>query len=73
MQLTSADIRRINADLRARDESHLWPISGEFNATERAIRRTRNSMALGLTIDDPESYRAVVESEISRIVNSVNS
>lgn len=31
-------LRKVNKILRSGDESHLWPISGRYNATDRAIR-----------------------------------
>ena len=31
----------INAVFGAQDDSHLWPVDGKFNATERAIRKVR--------------------------------
>jgi hypothetical protein len=31
-------LRCVNKILRSRDDSHLWPISGKYNATNRAIR-----------------------------------
>lgn len=31
-------LRKLNKLMRKRDESHLWPISGEYSATDRAIR-----------------------------------
>lgn len=59
----------INKIFRAHDESHLYPVRGRFDATERAIRRaqrfnreTGNDMA-GL------EYCLFLESEISNIVN----
>lgn len=73
MQLTPALVRTINRKMRARDDSHLWPIGGAFNATERAIRRLRDQQRQGLVIDDAYSYEACLEAEVSRIVNSVNS
>ena len=36
-----ANIRAINKLFREQDESHLWPICGRFNVTERAIRKAR--------------------------------
>ena len=33
--------REVNLYFREQDESHLWPINGRFNATERAIRKAR--------------------------------
>lgn len=70
MLITSADIRRINREFRSRDESHLWPTCGRYNVTERAIRRVRRMVARGLVIDDPYSYEAILEQQISAIVNN---
>ena len=36
-----AELKAINKAYRAQDESHLWPISSKFNATDRAIRQAR--------------------------------
>lgn len=66
---TSFAVRRVNAELRAKDESNLWPISGAFNVTDRAIRRLRDQQRAGLVIDSIDEYRAAVEAEVSRIVN----
>ena len=67
--MTKIEKSRINLELRKLDQSYLWPISGRFNATERAIRRAnrfeREYGTLGA-----EEYRLLVEGEISRIVNS---
>lgn len=65
-----ADIRCINKELRAKDDSHLWPIRGRFNVTERAIRRVRRLQKEGLVIEGPLDYQAVVEGIISEIVNN---
>jgi hypothetical protein len=67
--LDKKTIENINRTFRQTDESHLWPINGKFNATERAIRKVRKSVRAGLFINDPESYRAILEDEITRIVN----
>ena len=37
-QTTLSSIRGINKLMRDRDDSHLYPICGHFNATDRAIR-----------------------------------
>lgn len=58
-------VKQINALFREHDESHEWPVSSRFNVTERAIRRIRRS---GLECDD---YAAVLDAEISQIVNSI--
>lgn len=63
----AVDVRTVNKELRASDDSHLWPICGRFNATERAIRRVRKTRA---ATGDHSAYREAVEAEISRIVNA---
>jgi len=65
-----ANIRAINKLYRQQDESHLWPVSSKFNATERAIRRVRELAAYhggwyGL------EYCYAIEFEISKIVNNI--
>ena len=59
--------RQINAYFRKNDDSHLWPICGRFNATERAIRRVRR---MGLAGYGGLEYYLTVEREISEIVNA---
>lgn len=34
--------RAVNRAFRDADESHLWPICGQFDATERAIRQAQS-------------------------------
>ena len=63
-----ANIRAINRLYRNQDESHLWPISGKFNATERAIRRVRTLARHNGAIAGLE-YAYAVDWEISEIVN----
>lgn len=67
-----ANIRAINRMYREQDESHLWPIDSQFDATERSIRRVRKYCAAyggayGL------EYCYMIEAELSDIVNSENS
>ena len=59
----------MNRLFRRQDESHLFPIRGRFNATERAIRRIRDARRDGLVIDDGLEYALALDAEISRIVN----
>lgn len=54
-------IRQINKEFRAKDDSHLWPILGKFNATERAIRQARKF--------DTDEYEELLDELISKIVN----
>lgn len=60
-----ASKRTINKAFRSADQSKLWPISGRFNATERAIRRLRRN---GYYWDGLE-YIYALENEIRFIVN----
>ena len=68
----TANIRAINKLYRTQDESHLWPIQGRFNVTERAIRKFNREYAkyngplYGL------EYCYCLESIISEIVNNSN-
>ena len=59
--------RQINAYFRQHDESHKWPVCGRFNATERAIRRTRRN---GFGVNGGLEYYLAVERELSEIVNA---
>jgi len=58
------NVAQINALMRSVDESHLYPVNGRFNATERAIRRLQGQYQGGF------EYLTVLEAEISKIVNS---
>lgn len=62
-------IRQINAYFRKNDDSHLWPIRGRFNATERAIRCIRRLRRDGLCVEPGLVYYLTLEREISEIVN----
>lgn len=64
-----ANIRAINKIYRKQDESHVWPINGKFDVTERAIRQARkiaqsNGAVYGL------EYAYILDSLISEIVNN---
>jgi hypothetical protein len=59
-------IRIINRLFRARDDSDAWPVSGRFNATERAIRKLRR---LQVVEHGGLEYALSLDGEISRIVN----
>ena len=61
---------RINAAYRKQDDSHLWPVCGRFNVTERAIRRIRRLERDGAVIGDGLEYAYTLESIMSEIVNS---
>jgi hypothetical protein len=59
-------IKRVNNYYRQRDESHLYPVRGKFNVTERAIRKLKRD---GECLDGLE-YIYALSAEISKIVNS---
>ncbi len=66
-----AERRAINKIYRTQDESHLWPIRGRFNVTERAIRRARKfERESGVALYGLE-YCYFLESALSAIVNGV--
>jgi hypothetical protein len=58
----------INRHFRAQDESHLYPISGRFNATERAIRKVRREFAdCGMRCEGLE-YAQAIDATLDRII-----
>lgn len=64
-----AERRAINKIYRTQDESHLWPICGRFNVTDRAIRRARKfERESGVALCGLE-YCYSLESALSVIVN----
>lgn len=68
-KMTLSEKRKINKKFRAADESHLYPINGRFNATNRAIRRASVFERQNGPMT-PLEYEYFLEHEISRIVNS---
>lgn len=70
-EVRDLSVRDINRAFRKNDESHLWPICGKFNATERAIRRLRKWYHdYGERNMGGYEYCLSLEREISNIVNS---
>jgi len=62
-------IRKINKIFHRYDESDKWPIRGDFDVTERAIRRIRKNFGGAL---DPLEYIYALDNEISDIVKHYN-
>ncbi len=62
-------LRVINKVFRLADESHLFPINGAFNATNRAINRYRKYFQANGPCTILE-YILGLENEISQIVNT---
>lgn len=62
-------IRSVNRKFRKADESHLWPIYGRFNATERAIRRLRRLRRKGLALNPGYEYALALDAELTAVVN----
>jgi len=63
-----ANIRAINKLFRNQGDSHLWPIRGRFNATERAIRKARQFQKDSGAVYGLE-YCYLLDHIISSIVN----
>ena len=63
-----ANIKAINKLYREQDESHLYPINGRFNATERAIRKARDFQRGSGAVYGLE-YAYLLDEIISKIVN----
>ena len=59
----------INRAFRAADESHLWPINGRFDATERAVRAVRRFMHEAGELSGL-AYALALDAELSRVVNA---
>lgn len=68
VDVTQMNIRQINRLFRDHDESHKWPICGEFNVTERAIRRVRKYAKDNGAVSSSD-YAYMLDQEISDIVN----
>lgn len=60
--------REIRKKFRAQDESHLWPVCGRFNVTERAIRKVREQERANGSLSE-EEYELALDRMISLIVN----
>ena len=59
----------VNKEYRAKDESHLYPVCGKFNATERAIRKASKIGAEIGGFRNEGYYRDLLDSLLSEIVN----
>lgn len=65
--MNEQDYQKVEQEMLAADESHLWPICGRFNVTEYAIDLIAGS---GLECDTPDGYRAAIVAVISDYVNN---
>lgn len=65
----SRDRADVNRMFLAQDDSKLWPVSGRFNVTKRAINRVRRLEREGLVLDDLLAYALTIEQITSDIVN----
>lgn len=65
----SRDRADVNRMFLAQDDSKLWPVSGRFNATKRAINRIRRLEREGLVLDDLLAYALTIEQITGDIVN----
>ncbi len=64
-----AAMTQINAAFRRTDESHLWPISGQYNVTDRAIRQLAAIRRDGCGPHVGLEYILALDSLISQLVN----
>ena len=64
-----ANIKEINRLYRRQDESHFYPISNRFDATERAIRKARAFQRDAGAVYGLE-YSLLIDGILSDIVNS---
>lgn len=64
-----SNIKAINKLYREQDESHLWPIRGRFNVTERAIRKAREIQRHSGAVYGYE-YAMLLDQISSEIVNN---
>lgn len=60
--------RQVNKMFREQDDSHLYPVLGAFNVTERAIRKARKLESMS-DVMSPLEYALFLEQEMSTIVN----
>jgi hypothetical protein len=62
----------INRHFRAEDESHLYPVCGRFNATERAIRKVRREFAeCGIPCTGLE-YAVAIDATLDSIISDLS-
>ena len=67
--ITLKEKRRVNKKFRASDDSHLYPICGRFNATERAIRHARKIANANGEFGSAYEYSECLSWLLSQIVN----
>ena len=61
----------INKLFRQYDESHLWPVCNEFDATQEAIDRLNSDILVHMGPTGGIEYAYMLDQEISQIVNSI--
>ncbi len=67
--LTLKQKRTINKAFRDKDDSHLWPIEGAFNATDRAIRQASKIARANGEYETAFEYSECLHYLIGQIVN----
>lgn len=68
-QCEGSTLRKVNKLLRARDDSHLYPINGRYNATDRAIKYYSRVIVPGCGVVSVLEYALSIEGIISNYVN----
>ncbi len=69
--VSDLSVHEINKLFRQYDESHLWPVCNQFNATNRAIRRLRRNVLPHIGPTGGIEYAYMLDEEISQIVNTI--
>lgn len=64
-------VKQINALFRENDESDKFPVYGQFNATERAIRRLRRKRREGLEVHAGLEYYLAIKNELFKVIEEV--
>lgn len=67
--ISKAELIEVNRLYREKDDSHLWPIKGRFNVTERAIRKARWFRSEAGECSSRIEYEYLLDGIISEIVN----
>ena len=61
----------INKLFKQYDESHLWPVCNQFDATQKAIDRLNSEILPHMGPTGGIEYAYMLDQEVSQIVNSI--
>ncbi len=69
--VSDLSIHEINKLFKQYDESHLWPVCNQFDATDKAIDRLDREILPHMGPTGGIEYASMLDQEISQIVNSL--